>query len=188
MPTTEIIDGKTVTIYTPEERADGITKARLTGSIARVQSGQQPYADDADYVATVCAAANLSALPDSAADSYAAQYANQTITELEQALADAIDKATESPSAPDLPTPTVAGIPTRVSMRQARLALLGAGKLADVDAAIDAMPEPQKSAARIEWEYAAEVRRDNAFVAGLAPALGMTDAQVDALFVAAATL
>ena len=73
-------------------------------------------------------------------------------------------------------------------MRQARLALLGAGKLAAVDAAIDAMPEPQKSAARIEWEYAAEVRRDNDFIAWLAPALGMTDAQVDALFVAAAAL
>ena len=66
------------------------------------------------------------------------------------------------------------------------LRLSGAG--AAVDAAIDAMPEPQKSAARIEWEYAAEVRRDNDFVAGLAPALGMTDAQVDALFVAAAAL
>lgn len=79
-------------------------------------------------------------------------------------------------------------VPQSVTMRQARLALLGAGKLAAVDAAIDAMPEPQKSAARIEWEYAAEVRRDNDFVAGLAPALGMTDAQVDALFVAAAAL
>ena len=171
-----------------QTQLDGITKARLTGSIARLQAREQPFADDAAYIAFVCESAGLSELPDSAADSYAAQYANQTITELEQALADAIDKATEAPSAPDLPTPTVAGIPTRVSMRQARLALLGAGKLAAVDAAIDTMPEPQKSAARIEWEYAAEVRRDNDFVAGLAPALGMTDAQVDALFVAAAAL
>jgi len=171
-----------------QTQLDGITKARILSSLARLQAREQPFADDAAYIAFVCESAGLSELPDSAADSYAAQYANQTITELEQALADAIDKATEAPSAPDLPTPTVAGIPTRVSMRQARLALLGAGKLAAVDAAIDAMPEPQKSAARIEWEYAAEVRRDNDFVAGLAPALGMTDAQVDALFVAAAAL
>ena len=171
-----------------QTQLDGITKARLTGSIARLQAREQPFADDAAYIAFVCESAGLSELPDSAADSYAAQHANQTIAEMEQALADAIDKAAEAPSAPDLPTPTVAGIPTRVSMRQARLALLGAGALAAVDAAIDAMPEPQKSAARIEWEYAAEVRRDNAFVAGLAPALGMTDAQVDALFVAAAAL
>lgn len=171
-----------------QTQLDGITKARLVGSIAKVNAGEQPYADDAAYVAFICTSAGLESLPDSAADSYAAKHAGKTIAELEQELAAAIDKAAENPAAPDLPTPTVAGIPTRVSMRQARLALLGAGKLAAVDAAIDAMPEPQKSAARIEWEYAAEVRRDNDFVAGLAPALGMTDAQVDALFVAAAAL
>lgn len=75
-----------------------------------------------------------------------------------------------------------------VTMRQARLALLGAGKLALVDAAIDGMPEPQKSAARIEWEYSNEVQRHNGFVEALGPALGMTSAQIDALFVAAAKL
>ena len=171
-----------------QTQLDGITKARILASIAEVQANKMPYTDDAAYLLHVCAAAKLETLPDSAADSYATQHADKTIAELEQELAAAIDKAAENPASPDLPTPTVAGVPTRVSMRQARLALLGAGKLAAVDAAIDAMPEPQKSAARIEWEYAAEVRRDNDFVAGLAPALGMTDAQVDALFVAAAAL
>lgn len=79
-------------------------------------------------------------------------------------------------------------VPQSVTMRQARLALLGAGKLAMVDAAIDSMPEPQKSAARIEWEYSNEVQRHNGFVAALGPALGMTAAQIDALFIAAAKL
>ena len=79
-------------------------------------------------------------------------------------------------------------VPDSVTMRQARLALLGAGKLAMVDTAIDSMPEPQKSAARIEWEYCNEVQRHNGFVAALGPALGMTSAQIDALFVAAAKL
>lgn len=79
-------------------------------------------------------------------------------------------------------------IPRSVTMRQARLALLGAGKLAAVDAAIDAMGEPTKTAARIELEYAGEVQRHNGFVAALGPALGLTDAQIDALFVAAAGL
>lgn len=79
-------------------------------------------------------------------------------------------------------------IPQSVTMRQARLALLGAGKLAMVDAAIDSMPEPNKSAARIEWEYSNEVQRHNGFVEALGPALGMTSAQIDALFVAAAKL
>ena len=79
-------------------------------------------------------------------------------------------------------------VPQSVTMRQARLALLGAGKLAMVDAAIDSMPEPNKSAARIEWEYSNEVQRHNGFVEALGPALGMTSAQIDALFIAAAKL
>lgn len=79
-------------------------------------------------------------------------------------------------------------VPAAVTMRQARLALLGAGLLANIDAAIDALPSPQKEAARIEWEYSQEVQRHNGFVSALAPALGLTAEQTDALFVQAATL
>lgn len=81
--------------------------------------------------------------------------------------------------------PAVPYVPAEVTMRQARLALLQAGKLADVDAAINALSEPQKSAARIEWEYSGTVRRRQPLVLALAPALGLTEAQLDALFVAA---
>lgn len=81
-----------------------------------------------------------------------------------------------------------ASIPSAVTMRQARLALLGAGKLTAVDAAIAALPEPQRSAALIEWEYSGEVQRHNGFVAALGPALGLSAAQIDALFIAAASL
>lgn len=84
------------------------------------------------------------------------------------------------------PAPSTA--PQEVTMRQARLALLGAGKLSAVDAAINALPEPQKTAARIEWEYSGTVRRNQPLVLALAPALGLTDAQLDALFVAAESL
>ena len=73
-------------------------------------------------------------------------------------------------------------------MRQARLALLGAGLLDDIDAAINGLPSPQKEAARIEWEYSQEVQRHNGFVSVLAPMLGLTEAQTDALFIAAAGL
>lgn len=85
------------------------------------------------------------------------------------------------------PAPPVP-VPTSVTMRQARIALLGAGKLAAVDAAIDALAEPTKTAARIEWEYSSEVQRHNGFVAALGPALGLSAAQIDALFIAAAAL
>lgn len=82
-----------------------------------------------------------------------------------------------------------AGVPQRVTMRQARLALLGAGLLDDVEAAIDAIPDAtQRAAARITWDHSQEVQRTNGLVVQLAPALGLTEAQIDALFVEAATL
>ena len=84
---------------------------------------------------------------------------------------------------PAPPAPPV--VPPSVTMRQARLALLGAGLLASVDAAINALPSPQKEAARIEWEYSQEVQRHNGFVSVLAPLLGLTEAQTDALFLVA---
>lgn len=72
-----------------------------------------------------------------------------------------------------------------VTMRQARRALHAAGHLAAVDAAIDALTEPARSVARIDWDYSNSVRRDNATMAALAAALGLSGAQVDALFAAA---
>jgi len=86
---------------------------------------------------------------------------------------------------PPTPAPIV---PTAVTMRQARLALLWAGLLATVDTTIDSLPSPQKEAARIEWEYSQEVQRHNGFVSVLALMLGMTEEQTDALFIAAAKL
>lgn len=79
-------------------------------------------------------------------------------------------------------------IPNEVTMRQARLALHAAGKLAAVNAAINALPDPPRSAALIEWEYSSTVRRDSQFVALLGPALGLDAAGLDALFIAAAKL
>lgn len=87
---------------------------------------------------------------------------------------------------PAPPAPPV--VPGFVTMRQARLALLGAGLLDYVDAAINAMPSPQKEATRIAWEYSQEVERHNGVVAALGPLLGLTDAQIDDLFLTAAQL
>ena len=83
---------------------------------------------------------------------------------------------------------TLERIPSVVTARQARLALLQAGKLAAVAAAIAALPSPAKEAAQIEWEYATEIRRDWPLVQTLAPVLGMSAADLDALFIAAAAL
>lgn len=79
-------------------------------------------------------------------------------------------------------------VPSAVTMRQARRALHAAGLLAAVDAAIDDLVEPAKTAARIEWEYSSEVQRHNGFVEQLGPALGLSPQQIDDLFVAASAL
>lgn len=79
-------------------------------------------------------------------------------------------------------------VPAVVSMRQARLALLGAGLLAPVNEAIATMEGAKGEAARIEWEYAQEVRRDSPLVAALSAAFGWTAAQLDDLFTEGAKL
>ena len=87
------------------------------------------------------------------------------------------------------PAPVVApGVPQTVTMRQARLALLGAGLLPLVDDAINALPDPPRTAARIEWDYSNEVHRDKPFVQMLGAALGLTGEQLDNLFTQAAQL
>lgn len=84
--------------------------------------------------------------------------------------------------------PPVAPVPEVVTMRQARLALLGAGLLAQVNTAVANMPGAEGDAARIEWEYAQEVRRDAPLVAALSAAFGWTSAQLDDLFTEGAKL
>ena len=79
-------------------------------------------------------------------------------------------------------------VPSAVTMRQARLALSTIGLLAQVDTAINALPEPQKTAAKIEWEFSSVVERNRPFVQQLGASLGLTPAQLDNLFIEASKL
>lgn len=73
--------------------------------------------------------------------------------------------------------------------RQARLALLAVGILDQVDAAIASIEdETARAGAAIAWEYATEVNRLDPWVVQLGGALGMSDEQLDELFVAAGGL
>lgn len=81
-----------------------------------------------------------------------------------------------------------AAVPAALTMRQARLALLGAGVLTKVDQAIALLPSPQREGGQIEWEYATEVRRDSLLVQQLGAALGLSEVQIDELFVAGSSL
>ena len=79
-------------------------------------------------------------------------------------------------------------VPQEVTMRQARLALLGAGNLSAVNAAIAGMTGTAGDAARIEWDYSSSVKRTQPLVLQMGAALGLTKAQLDQLFITAAAL
>lgn len=78
-------------------------------------------------------------------------------------------------------------VPVEVTMRQAKLALLQFGILQQVNTAIASMTGVQSEAARIEWEYATTVKRNAPLVTQIASAFGLTDEQLDNLFILAAT-
>ena len=76
-----------------------------------------------------------------------------------------------------------------VTMRQARRALLDAGLLDQVDAAIAAIADAtERRQAEIDWEYATTVERLRPWVQTLGAALGLSAEDLDALFEQAATL
>ncbi|MFG6586073.1 hypothetical protein [Sulfitobacter sp. MOLA879] len=80
------------------------------------------------------------------------------------------------------PPPEPDPVPAAVSMRQARLALSRNGLLANAEGAIAAMTGPEGDEARIEWEYATELRRAHPLVVALGATLGLDDAATDDLF------
>ena len=76
-----------------------------------------------------------------------------------------------------------------VTMRQTRRALLDAGLLDQVDAAIAAIADAtERRQAEIDWEYATTVERLWPWVQTMGAALGLSAEALDALFELAATL
>ena len=106
-----------------------------------------------------------------AADGSEDAYIKQGLTQITEAQANAL-------RAP------VSVIPSIITMRQARLALLQTGLLTQVDAAIAAMSD----AARIDWQFAQTVERNHPLVATMAAQLNLTTKQIDDLFTLGATL
>ncbi|MDR2551465.1 MAG: hypothetical protein LBD10_14840 [Desulfobulbus sp.] len=89
---------------------------------------------------------------------------------------------------PDPEVPIEPTVPISVTPRQARLALLAAGLLEPVETAIAGLSGPEGEAARISWNYATEVRRDDPLLGQITGALELTEAQIDNLFSMAVTL
>lgn len=82
----------------------------------------------------------------------------------------------------------VTPVPQSVTMRQARQALILAGKDEQVDAALAAISGQAGKLARAEWEKSQTVERNRPLVLQMGAALGMTAADLDALFILAGKL
>ena len=92
--------------------------------------------------------------------------------------------------------PEPIGVPFSVTMRQARIVLAlqpspdnaFPNLLAYVLAQFDQLPEPDRTIADITFEYSTEVQRNNPLIAQVAAMGGLTDEQIDEMFIQAATL
>jgi hypothetical protein len=89
----------------------------------------------------------------------------------------ALNTYKEVPSIPD------------VTPRQIRQAIILSGiSIASIEAAIDTLPEPTKSLVLTEWDYSIAFQRNRPLVNQVGAMLGMSSAQLDALWRFAATL
>jgi hypothetical protein len=105
------------------------------------------------------------------------------------------DNATSGAYGPIAPYETPTAEELRASMhpltaRQFRLGLLNAGiPPSTVTATIGGMPAgPDKDKAQIEWEYATTFNRTHPLIATVGAALGLTEQQIDGMWLAAANL
>lgn len=81
-------------------------------------------------------------------------------------------------------------VPEVVTMAQARKSIIKSGiSIATVNSAVAAIEDPQEmELAQTDWEYSTTVRRDSDLIASLAPALNLTEDQIDQMFILADTL
>lgn len=85
---------------------------------------------------------------------------------------------------PGNPAPPPDAPPTACTPRQARLALLKAGLLDQVQATVDTAG----GATKITWEFATLIERNSPLIETLGGSLGLTPNQIDVLFKYAVTL
>lgn len=88
----------------------------------------------------------------------------------------------------DIAAATAPIVPEEIAMWQARAVMIDAGILAGVYAIFNAMASPAKEKAIAKFEYSSTMRRSDPLINYAAPALGLTQAQIDTLFIEASKL
>lgn len=80
-------------------------------------------------------------------------------------------------------------VPKTITVRQAREQLIRLGLLAQVQVEIDSIKDPmQKDIVQNYWEYSIDFKRDNELLIGLASSLGLTNSDLDNMFIEASKL
>jgi hypothetical protein len=87
----------------------------------------------------------------------------------------------------DVPAPPVR-VPREIPNWRAKVILGQMGLLPTVEAALAALPDPDRTVASHAWAGDAKLARRGKTVLGLASALGLSSAQIDELFIAAEAL
>ena len=74
-------------------------------------------------------------------------------------------------------------VPSEITARQLRMALIMNGvDFQDIHDVLEQLPEPQKSLAKINWEYAGTFERDNGMMQEMIPLLGFSEEQINEIF------
>lgn len=84
--------------------------------------------------------------------------------------------------------PIVIPVPTQVPMWALREATIIAGEKANIEAAMNALPEPDKWVAWNRWEYKETILRESPIISLLQQNLGWTNEFVDDLYKSAAQI
>ena len=80
-------------------------------------------------------------------------------------------------------------VPSTITVRQAREQLIKLGLIAQVQTSIDSIADPmQKAIVQNYWEYSIDFKRDNELLISLGHGLGLTDSEIDDLFIEASKL
>lgn len=80
-------------------------------------------------------------------------------------------------------------VPNVITSRQLRLQLVLSGfDLNNINLIIDSLPEPNKSIAKVSWEYATTFEREHQMLGLIAQQLGITETELDTIFINAEKL
>ncbi len=180
-------DGQTLQGAQIEEIERLIDDSNSTVLATRLLDPRPVLPGDAETLAMVAGTINTAALADVAAKDAALTQAQTDLTAAQSALAASQSAQAALQAKLDALTGGVInGVPQQVTAFQAKAALLDAGLLPQVESMMAQDSTP--ALAKLAWSTAQVFNRTSPTVAAMASALGLTDAQIDALFVAGAAI